>query len=673
MSRNKIQKILIVVLTLGMSFLYYPKTNVHAQIDTHSFPRKANYFLSWSMTDAQAVELAKWDLLILDMENQITSPQLLKKIRSINKDIVILAYITPQEIFDPSVRQYSTMRKKLAGGLHEDWYLKNNNGTHVSLWANTKILNISSECPIINGQQLNEYIAQFVTKEVLSTGYWDGVFYDNAWDTLTHFAGTNVAISNGQPNALSVDTAWRAGMKVLYDKTRSFAPKNTVIVGNAPTTQYKDTLNGNMIESFTQEDWVSRMDVYKQNSRTVTPDPRVNIINANTGNTNAQFDYRNMRYGLTSALLEDGYYSFDYGNQNHGQTWWYDEYAINLGKPSGYAVSKLNYNSYIPDIWMRNFEQGISVVNSSQNTQKVALGGEYEKIHGTQDIKTNDGSIVSELSIEPEDGLILLRTFETLQNVIFTNGAFARFFRPDGSRVRNGFFVFEETYKGGVQIAHIDLDGNNKPELIVFTNTKMEVWRDDGIKYLRVHPFTANYTGTLKVAIGDIDENGRKEIFVAPSKGHAGPIKIYNRYGGMLHEDFYPFGKDYAGGYSLAIGDVDGKLNTELIVGRGGDKTEVAVFGRDYKLKYAWKPFESSFLGGVTVAVGSVDGDYIDEIIVGRREGKPEIKVFNAKGTLLHKQFSAYDTFGNPGIDVRALDLDFDGKDDIIGLSDDAF
>jgi hypothetical protein len=63
-----------------------------------NFPRRANYFLHWQIDGATAKELSKWDLLVLDMETQVTSRTWLQKIREWNPNIKILAYITPQEI-----------------------------------------------------------------------------------------------------------------------------------------------------------------------------------------------------------------------------------------------------------------------------------------------------------------------------------------------------------------------------------------------------------------------------------------------------------------------------------------------------------------------------------------------------------------------------------------------
>ena len=60
-------RISLIVLT----FLFcWPRLAVASE----SYPRLANYFLKWEMTETEAKELARWDLLILDMENQENNP-----------------------------------------------------------------------------------------------------------------------------------------------------------------------------------------------------------------------------------------------------------------------------------------------------------------------------------------------------------------------------------------------------------------------------------------------------------------------------------------------------------------------------------------------------------------------------------------------------------------------
>ncbi len=479
--------------------------------------------------------------------------------------------------------------------------------------------------------------------------------------------GADVDVNGDKIADKTADAAWQEGMKFLYNETKRLAP-GKIVVGNGTTRAYRNELNGNMIENFIAPAWGPTMETYKFNDG----QDRINIINSNSGNGGgSQNDYQKVRFDLGSTLLEDGYFSYDYGDQNHGQLWWYDEYNTDLGAPESESFSQKRLKTYQPDVWRRDFENGLTIVNSTDKTQTVVLDGEYEKIHGTQDKMINDGSIVNEVNLDEYDGLILLKTFATLDDVVFENGAFARFFDEQGNRVRNGFFVFEDKYKGGDTIAHIDLDGNGKRDLLLAHGAKLIAWRDDGQLLLSVYPYTANYTGQLRIAIGDLHHNNTKEIFVAPSVGYPAPIKVYNADGSTIKNDWFPYGTQYKGGYNITVANFGSDFGNNIIVGSGvGREPIVDIYDYAFNRVSGWRAFEPTFKGGIDVASANLDTDSSDEIIVGAGVGKePIIKVFKKDGTKLF-EFKAYTGTAKSGIQVETVDVDFDGVKDIIGFSE---
>jgi len=648
---------------------FFMPRSVSAQIDTHDFPRIANTYLSWQKPPD---ELAKWDLLVLDAGHQIRYPDQIKKIRKLNSNITILAYITPQEIISniEQLKNIAPLRYKLFQGLHPEWYLQNSNGKILNWWPDTYILNVTNKSPKIDGERWNSYLVNFVVDEILSTGLWDGIFYDNTWDNITYFAGNNIDADRNKKIDTNPDIEWQEGMKFIYEETRRLTNNEFIIVGNGTTRDYNENLNGKLIENFLPINWGSSLETYKSNFNTLNT-PKVNIINSNSGNTGQRADYRRFRFGLGSTLLEDGYYSFDNGDKDHGQIWLYDEYSINLGSPLGDSRSLGEKKSYQPDIWRRDFANGLALVNSTDSQQQIELGGEFEKIHGTQDKKVNDGSIISETTLDANDGLVLLKTFQNLDDITYNNGDFARFFRPDGSRVRNGFFVFDEASRGGAKITRIDIDNNGKKDFIEVRGNKLTIWRDDGQLYLRKYPYTALFNGEISVAIGDIDNDKEKEIIIAPGSGYTAPIKIYSRHGLKVRQDWYPFGHNYTGGFSLAVGNVLGKSPNEILLGTGqGVEPQVSIYNDSFHLQSQWNPFLKTFLGGVNIATGNIDGQGYNEVITSPQSGeKPTISIFDSNGKSLYTPFEAYNSFNTPGINVQAVDVDFDGKDDIVGLS----
>lgn len=663
---------LMSVIMCSMIYLVYPN-RLESVTHVPGAPRIANYFLKWDITDADVVALASWDVVVLDMEVQHRNPQALVKLRQLNPDIILLVYLTSQEISAQVDTMGSFMRKKLLSGISEDWYLKDSNGNKLSWWSGTYLLNITNAAPVRGNERFNTYLARFVVDSLLSTGYWDGVFYDNSWDAIHYFAGPDVDTNLDQIPERNADVQWQEGMRTLYTATRARANREIILVGNNHNAAYLAELNGKMLENFSPNQWSSTMNTLHTLMSANRVGKNIAIVNSNTQNTGIQ-NYQTMRFGLTSSLLENAYFSYSYGDRDHGQTWKYDEYNISLGEPIGNSRSVSGKTEYVEDVWMRSFENGLSVVNSTNEVKTVSLGGEYEKIHGNQDPVVNNGSIVSEVTLAPKDGVVLLKTFETLKNIVFTNGFFARFFKPTGERARNGFFVFEEGYKGGAQIARIDLDANGKEDLMVVSGSKVQAWRDDGQLFFKLYPYGVNYTGVLRIAVGDLNNDGLYEIYTAPSAGFKEPIRVYTRHGEKTGGDFSPFGVAYSGGYQLALTKPTLTTPARLVVGSGsGIKPTITIFSAEFKKVTSFAAFESSFTGGVNVATGDVDGDGVSEIIAGKGAGgTPTVRVFSFDGKQKYTQFNAYTTQFKPGIDVRSLDIDFDGADEIITLSESA-
>ncbi len=191
---------------------------------------------------------------------------------------------------------------------------------HATSWPGTWMLNVGPACPVdpASGQTWSAYLAAYAAR-ALAAAPWDGVFYDDADNSVSALNGGAVDANND--NAPS-GTGWADGMRALFEHTRALAPGATV-VGNGAT--YPGADNGREFELFNHDPaaWAGNLTAYLQAGTS-------SIVNPDTGDTGAQ-DLRAMRFGLDTALLGDGYYSYDYGTNAHGQTWWYDEYDGGAG------------------------------------------------------------------------------------------------------------------------------------------------------------------------------------------------------------------------------------------------------------------------------------------------------------------------------------------------------
>jgi len=182
--------------------------------------------------------------------------------------------------------------------------------------------------------------------------------------------------------------------------------------------------------------------------------------------------------------------------------------------------------------------------------------------------------------------------------------------------------------------------------------------------------YNENFRGGVKVAGGDVDGDGQDEIITGPGKGMESEIKVFDLYGN-LKNSFVVYPTQFLGGANVAVGDVDGDGQDEIVTGAGpGGGPHVRVFDGQGNFKFHFFAFNKNFLGGVNVAVGDTDADKRDEIIVGVASGASSyIRVFNSEFLLLRLQFLAYSKDFYHGTNIAVADFDGDQQVEIISAS----
>lgn len=674
---RQINKYFVGLALTGLFFLL--SSPVFAQSQEQKYPRVANFYLKTPIWSNEASDLARFDVLILHMLAQQNSAEQIKKIRQINPNIKILVYIAAQEFPTEMHKVWDTtsngLFKQQLSGITNDMWLKDESNNFVIFWGTNRMLNVT-DYPSGSNYRWTDYLSDFVVDKLLSTGLWDGVFYDNSWHDVSWVSGGAIdADKNGRnDDKAKLDTAWRAGMSKLFRLTKEKAGRSIYIVGNGDKGYYGD-INGIYFENFTTApylSWEEKMKLYRTSAET-SQKPSIAIAGNTSPNTaSAQKDYQKMRFGLTSALMENGYFAYDAGSNHHSENWWYDEYNINLGEPTSPSVSQTGASDYIKDIWRREFSNGVAVVNSLAESREVDLGGEYEKIIGTQDASVNNGGIVSKVKVSAKDGLVMLKTYAVVKNVLFINGAFVQFVDMLGNKVRNGFFAYDEKFSGGARIIYTDLDGQAGDETVVAEGAKFEIQNSNGESWFSDYPYGGNYDGSINISTNILFENqSENQIVITPSYG--GKIVMYNYHGATMQAGYSPFDpKGYFGGLSVATARLNGPGQAgSIIIGTGIGKTaEVLIYdNRVSKLIKRFYPYTKTYKGGIYVAVGDLTGDGKDEIIVSAMTGKNmPIRIFDAQGKKI-SEFMVGGIFGGGNAMVQSVDINFDGKKDIVIMS----
>lgn len=642
-------------------------------------PKIANIFFRWDITTAEAKDLARWDVLLVDMEVQTYSPNSLKLIRQYNPDIKILAYLASQEIRGDSGNLPGTLRKKFYDQIPSSWWLRDKDGNQIQWWPGNPILNVTHKCPTVGGQKYYDMIPWFVKNEIMSTGLWDGVFYDNVWEGIDFLEDFNIDLDrNGSPESRAVlSSEWKKGMTTLLSNSRNVLGPDAIILGNGGDGYYK-YINGSLYEHFPDHGWSWFLNKYRFISKEGYS-PAIGIINTNVKNTGDQDNYQKMRYGLTSSMLGDGFFSFDNGDQSHTEIWWYDEYEAYLGQAQGDPVNILSGSSTIKEgVWRRDFEKGVALVNSTNRSYTVDLYEEFEKLHGKQDPRVNDGSIINKVVLPAHDGIILLKT-QDVQNILntsYVNGSFARIFDAWGNVKRSGFFSYVSTFSGGTEVMVTDVNRDGKVELIMADESSISIYDYNANLLHKFYPYEKHFDQGINFDVADLDNNGTNEIITGTENGGGPHIRVFNSSGKLINPGFFAYAKNFRGGVDIAVGDLDGNGTKEIVAGAGvGGGPHVRVFNKDGKLiNPGFFAYDPTFRGGVNVAVGDLDGDNHDEIVTGPGNGgSPHVKVYDQNGQEKMGQFFAFDRNSRSGVDVSIADLDSDGTQEIIATTSDVF
>ncbi|MEI8229275.1 MAG: FG-GAP-like repeat-containing protein, partial [Planctomycetota bacterium] len=153
--------------------------------------------------------------------------------------------------------------------------------------------------------------------------------------------------------------------------------------------------------------------------------------------------------------------------------------------------------------------------------------------------------------------------------------------------------------------------------------------------------YESTFRGGVRVAVGDLNGDGFDEIVTAPGRGRTGEIRVWTQSGIPLTAyTTLPFGSKYNGGVEVALGDVTGDGNEDLITAMSSSTGTVSVFqvlplAADPVVNTPYRsfvPFPAPYAGGVNVAAADFgrfvngvktspipDGKY--EVVVGTNAG----------------------------------------------------
>jgi RHS repeat-associated protein len=240
-------------------------------------------------------------------------------------------------------------------------------------------------------------------------------------------------------------------------------------------------------------------------------------------------------------------------------------------------------------------------------------------------------------------------------------------------RQASSFLTHEASFLGGVYVAVGDVTGDGTPEVVAGAaaggGPRVTVTDPrSGSALASFFAYDPAFRGGVRVAVADIDDDGRAEIVTAPGDGGGPHVRVFDGTGRNLGRDFMAYDPGFRGGATVAAADTDGDGRADFVTGpgRGGGPHVKVVSGATGAVLQSFFADAPTDRGGVWVAAADVDGNGLADVVTGSGVGRAShVRAFAGAGTAF-AEWEVYEPSFLGGVRVATADVNGDGFADVL-------
>lgn len=224
-----------------------------------------------------------------------------------------------------------------------------------------------------------------------------------------------------------------------------------------------------------------------------------------------------------------------------------------------------------------------------------------------------------------------------------------------------GWFAFYDGFRGGVDVAAADINGDGKDEVVIGAGPGagpyISIYRSNGKLIYSWFAYDPGFHGGVNVSAADLDGDGKDEIITGAGPGGGPHVRTFKPDGTPI-ASWFAYDASFRGGVDVTGKDKTDTSPARVVTGAGpGGSSEVRVFLSSGTFIRSFLAYADTFRGGVRVDMANVldESKALEIMTVPASSGGVDIRLYSVRGDL-RDTTTEFENWWTGGYDIAAGD-----------------